>query len=90
VNVGIGAIDVQSNKLSNVGTAIWAGNVTVKSNTIMNTFCGADFQSFSGGTFSGNVINDSAYGFANWDGPTITGNLLYNVDTIQASIACPF
>jgi hypothetical protein len=90
VNVGIGAIDAQSNKLSNVGTAIWAGNVTVKSNTIMNTFCGADFQGFSGGTFSGNVINDSAYGFANWGGPTMTGNPLYNVDTIQASIACPF
>jgi len=79
---------MQSNKLSNVGTAFWGlGPGTVaKSNTIMNTSCVAEFLgNSSSGTFSGNVINDSAYGFGYYLGPPITGNLLYDVDTIQTT-----
>jgi hypothetical protein len=86
---------VESNKLSNVGTAILNfSNVTtpIKSNTIKNTVCAIDFYSgaSSSGPISGNIINDSQYGFAEWSGPTITGNSLYNIDTIQTtSSPCP-
>jgi hypothetical protein len=85
---------VQSNKLSHVGDSIALlpdTVVTVKSNTIMNTFCGVDFSGGSTtGAISGNVINDSLYGFANWFGPDITGNLLANIDNVQTtSASCP-
>jgi len=86
---------VESNKLSNVGTAILNfSDVTtpIKSNTIKNTVCAIDFNggASSSGPISGNIINDSQYGFAEWSGPTITGNAFYNIDTIQTtSRPCP-
>jgi hypothetical protein len=89
-----GATAVESNKLSNVATAILNFNATtpIKSNTIKNTVCAIDFYggASSSGPISGNVINDSQYGFAEWSGPTITGNAFYNIDTIQTtSSPCP-
>jgi hypothetical protein len=89
-----GANTVVSNKLSNVGDSIALfSNVaaTIKSNTIKNTFCGLDFSGgSSSGTISGNTLNDSLYGFANWFGPTISGNSLYNIDNVQStSASCP-
>jgi len=98
VSEGIGpffATSVKSNKLSNVGTGIQfqcCEAVPLASNTIMNTVCAIDFYggASSSGPISGNVINDAQYGFAEWSGPTITGNSLYNVDTIQTtSSPCP-
>jgi hypothetical protein len=86
---------VESNKLSNVGTGIVFRALdevtTVKSNTMKNTACGIDFGgASSSGTISGNTLNDSLYGFANWSGPTITGNALYNLDNVQTtSASCP-
>ncbi len=86
---------VESNKLSNVGTAILNfSDVTtpIKSNTIKNTVCAVDFfnGASSSGPISGNIINDSQYGFAEGSGPTITGNAFYNIDTIQTtSRPCP-
>jgi hypothetical protein len=86
---------VELNKLSNVGTAILNfSDVTtpIKSNTIKNTACAIDFYggASSSGPISGNTFNDSQYGFAEWSGPTITGNSLYNIDTIQTtSSPCP-
>jgi len=89
-----GATAVESNKLSNVATAILNFDVTtpIKSNTIKNTVCAIDFYlgESSSGPISGNIINDAQYGFAEWSGPTITGNSLYNIDTIQTtSSPCP-
>ncbi len=87
-----GAITVSSNKLSNVGSAIvQEGSSPIKSNTIKNTVCAIDFyETSTSGTISGNNINDAQYGFGNWSGSTITGNSLYNIDTIQAaSSPCP-
>jgi len=98
VNKGIGPTSgttVKSNKLSNVRTAMALPSEdtgAITSNTIMNTVCAIDFfgGASSSGTMSGNVINDSQYGFAGWSGPTITGNAFYNIDTIQTtSIPCP-
>jgi hypothetical protein len=93
---GIGpasATSVKSNKLSNVGSGIYQfGSVPFTSNTIKNAVCAIDFYggASSSGPISGNVINDSQYGFAEWSGPTITGNSLYNIDTIQTtSDGCP-
>jgi len=88
------ASTVESNKLSNVGTAITFfpdAVVPVKSNTAMNVGCGFDFLSGSiTGAISGNVLNDAANAFANWLGSSISGNSLYNVDTIQPTVAsCP-
>jgi hypothetical protein len=81
-----GTTAVESNKLSNVATAILNFDVTtpIKSNTIKNTVCAIDFYlgESSSGPISGNIINDAQYGFAEWSGPTITGNSLYNIDTI--------
>jgi hypothetical protein len=89
-----GANTVQSNKLSNVGDSIALFPdvaATVKSNIIKNTFCGIDFSGgSSSGTISGNTLNDSLYGFANWLGPNIMGNSLYNINNVQsASASCP-
>jgi nitrous oxidase accessory protein NosD len=89
-----GASTVVANKLSNVGDSIALFPdvaATIKSNTIKNTFCGIDFSGgSSSGTISGNVINDSLYGFGNWFGPDITGNSLYNIDNVQTmSASCP-
>jgi len=89
-----GANTVQSNKLSNVGDSIALFPdvaATIKSNTIKNTFCGIDFSGgSSSGTISGNTLNDSLYGFANWLGPNIMGNSLYNINNVQsASASCP-
>jgi Periplasmic copper-binding protein (NosD) len=96
IYIGNANTTVESNKLSNVGTGIAFGQLqkvtTVKSNTIKNTVCAIDFSggASSSGTISGNVINDSQYGFAEWSGPTITGNAFYNIDTIQTtSSPCP-
>jgi hypothetical protein len=89
------AAAVESNKLSNAGTAILNfSDVTtpIKSNTIKNTVCAIDFYggASSSGPISGNIVNDAQYGFAEWSGPTITGNSLYNIDTIQTtSSPCP-
>ena len=84
---------VESNKLSNVATAFvnFSATTPIKSNTIMNTVCAIYFGgASSSGPISGNVINDSQYGFAEWSGPTITGNAFYNIDTIQTtSASCP-
>ena len=86
---------VESNKLSNVATAIInvSGVTTpIKLNTIKNAVCAIDFYggASSSGPISGNIINDAQYGFAEWSGPTITGNSLYNIDTIQTtSSPCP-
>ena len=90
-----GTTSVESNKLSNVATAIInvSGVTTpIKLNTIKNTVCAIDFYvgASSSGPISGNTINDSQYGFAEWSGPTITGNSLYNIDTIQTTPSpCP-
>jgi hypothetical protein len=89
-----GTTAVESNKLSSVATAILNFNVAtpIKSNTIKNSVCAIDFYAgaSSSGPISGNIINDSQYGFAEWSGPTITGNSLYNIDTIQTtSSPCP-
>jgi hypothetical protein len=76
----------ESNKLSNVGYSIVAHSyaaTTIKSNTIKNTLCGISFGGESSGPISGNTLNDSFYGFANWGGPPIGGNSLYNVDNVQ-------
>jgi len=76
----------ESNKLSNVGYAIVAHSyaaTTIKSNTIKNTLCGISFGGESNGPISGNTLNDAFYGYANWGGPPIGGNSLYNVDNVQ-------
>jgi hypothetical protein len=83
---------VESNKLSNVGSAIVLGasTPTIKSNTIKNAVCAIDFGSASP-TVSGNTINDAIYAFINYGGPTVTGNSLYNVDSMQSASnsSCP-
>ncbi len=84
----------ESNKLSNVGYSIVAnsdGATTIKSNTIKNTLCGISFVGgSSSGTISGNTLNDAFYGFANWGGPPIGGNSLYNVDNVMSTTSdCP-
>ena len=89
-----GASTVVANKLSNVGDSIALFPdvaATIKSNTIKNTFFGIDFSGgSSSGTISGNSLNDSLCGFANWAGPTIFGNSLYNIDSVQTtSASCP-
>ena len=89
-----GASTVVANKLSNVGDSIALFPdvaATIQSNTIKNTFCGIDFSGgSSSGTISGNSFNDSLYGFANWAGPTIFGNSLDNIDSVQTtSASCP-
>jgi hypothetical protein len=85
---------VQSNKLSNVGDSIALVPdtlATIKANTIMNTFCGIDFSGgTNSGTITGNVLNDSLTGFADWFGQTITSNTLDNLDMVQSTSAtCP-
>jgi parallel beta-helix repeat protein len=84
----------ESNKLSNVGYSIVTRAdpaTTIKSNTIKNTLCGISFGGDSGGTITGNTLNDAFYGFANWGGPPIGGNSLYNVDNVQFTTTsdCP-
>jgi parallel beta-helix repeat protein len=83
----------QGNKLSNVGYSIVAHSdpaTTIKSNTIKNTLCGISFGGGSDGTTTGNTLNDSFYGYANWGGPPIGGNSLYNVDNVQSTTSnCP-
>jgi len=78
---------VQSNKISNVYTAFeLSGGATVKSNTSMNIAYGW-FLRCSVNAVSGNTLNDSTYGF--YQAPSlITGNSLYNVDTVQTG-SCP-
>lgn len=86
-------ITAGSNKLSNVGYSIVAHSdpaTTIKSNTIKNTLCGISFGGWSSGAISGNTLNDSFYGFANWGGPPIVGNSLYNVDNVYSTTNyCP-
>jgi hypothetical protein len=81
---------VESNTLSNVGTAIaFSGGVgaAIKTNTIKNTTCGIAGAG-SRATTSGNTLNDASYGFVNWGG--FSGNSLYNADNVQSSSAsCP-
>jgi hypothetical protein len=77
----------QSNKISNVYTAFdLTGGATVKSNTSMNTAYGVLFRC-STNTVSGNIFNDSQFGFYQALS-MITGNAIYNVDTIQSG-SCP-
>jgi parallel beta-helix repeat protein len=86
-------ITAGSNKLSNVGYSIVAHSdpaTTIKSNTIKNTLCGISFGGGSSGAISGNILNDSVYGFANWSGPPIGGNSLYNIDNVRSTTSnCP-
>ena len=88
------ASTVESNKLSIVGSAVTIlPNVVaaIKSNTAMNADCGFNFSSgSSSGVVSSNVLNDAENAFANWLGSPISGNSLYNIDTIQpTSASCP-
>jgi hypothetical protein len=80
---------VQSNNVSNVqvGIATEGYAATIKANSIMHTTgCALTFNHTSStGTVSGNKINDSPFAFANWLGPTITGNVLFNIDQIQST-----
>jgi hypothetical protein len=76
------------NKVSNTGTAFFfpGGEAIVKSNTLMNAV-GAFEDNCTGSTIGGNTVNDAQSGFA-YSLSLITGNSLYNVDTIQTS-SCP-
>jgi hypothetical protein len=78
----------QSNKISNVQLAfdLFGGSDTVKSNTSMNTAYGVNFRC-SANTVSGNTLNDSQFGFYQALS-LITGNVNFNIDTIQAG-SCP-
>ena len=78
-----------SNKVSNVANAFYFpdGGATVKSNTVMNATYAFDLDCFVGSTVSANIVNDSQFGFQ-YPPSLITGNALYNVDTIQTG-SCP-
>jgi hypothetical protein len=79
-----------SNKMSNMNDAFNFpdGGATVKSNIVMNaTGAAFDLGCFVGSTISANIVNDSQFGFQ-YSRSLITGNSLYNVDTIQSG-SCP-
>jgi hypothetical protein len=79
-----------SNKVSNMANAFYFpdGGATVKSNTVMNaTGAAFDLNCFVGSTVSANRVNDSQFGFQ-YSRSLITGNSLYNVDTVQSG-SCP-
>jgi len=79
-----------SNKLSNMNDAFNFpdGGATVKSNVVTNiTGAAFDLGCFTGSTISANIVNDSQFGFQYSRSP-ITGNSLYNVDTVLSG-SCP-
>jgi hypothetical protein len=83
------ATTATSNKLSNMNNAFTFpdGGATLKSNIVMNATSAFDLGCWVGSTVSGNTVNDSQFGFQ-YSRSLITGNSLYNVDTVQSG-SCP-
>jgi hypothetical protein len=90
IYLGAGAIQAESNRISNVVTAfdtVGGTNPVVQSNTTMNTTNAFDLRCSSGATITGNVFNDSQVAFQ--QAPSlISGNPIYNIDTILTG-GCP-
>jgi hypothetical protein len=84
-----GGTTATSNKLSNINNAFTFpdGGATLKSNIVMNATSAFDLGCWVGSTVSGNTVNDSQFGFQ-YSRSVITGNSLYNVDTVQSG-SCP-